>query len=345
MDELLTSGGNSNCTDNSLADSDLRRLHREGRLQLTLTDHNSMSPRQRKLELPDAVVQIIDHHQDDGQSPQVTGAQRVIGYGNSAQPPLPAAAAIGSACTLVAQAYLAQAPELLVAEPLVAKLLLAGILIDTTNLSPHAGKTQLLDISTVSRLYEVCGMQALPPQDEFAAQLKARKFDPLYWATVPPADLLRADFKQYTDGGVGYGMASVLLPLSVVVTGQHADALASALTAYSSTHGLDVLVMMSFSQDAGPRRQLLLHVANPRLRGALAHYLEETLRQELGLQRIEPLPQAGSSSSQQLQEAGVLLYEQTEIKASRKLLAPMLQAFFSMKYEDNPYVKKARSKQ
>lgn len=48
----------------------------------------------------------------------------------------------------VAQQILKDAPELFQGEPLLGKLLLAGILIDTSNLSDQS-KTQLLDISMV----------------------------------------------------------------------------------------------------------------------------------------------------------------------------------------------------
>jgi hypothetical protein len=62
------------------------RLLQEQRLRLTLTDHNSMTPRQKQLGLPSAVVQIIDHHTDDGDSSHVVGADRVIGYGRYVRP-------------------------------------------------------------------------------------------------------------------------------------------------------------------------------------------------------------------------------------------------------------------
>ena len=52
--QLLTFGGNA--TDDALSDGDLRKLQAEGRLRLTLVDHNAMTPRQQKLKLPEAVV-------------------------------------------------------------------------------------------------------------------------------------------------------------------------------------------------------------------------------------------------------------------------------------------------
>jgi hypothetical protein len=52
-------------------------------------------------------------------------------------------------------------------------------------------------------------------------------------------------------------------------------------------------MMMSFSKDGGttkdqPRRQLILHARDPRLRGALAHYLEDILKEELGYNTLTP---------------------------------------------------------
>jgi hypothetical protein len=71
----------------------------------------------------------------------------------------------------LAQRFFQVAPELLRSEPLLGQLLLAGILIDTSNLR-DTNKTQLLDISIVEQLYTACGHQRdggfLPPQDECA---------------------------------------------------------------------------------------------------------------------------------------------------------------------------------
>ena len=51
----------------------------------------------------------------------------------------------------MAQQILEDAPELFLQEPLLGKLLLAGILIDTSNLGDKS-KTKLLDISMVPML-------------------------------------------------------------------------------------------------------------------------------------------------------------------------------------------------
>jgi exopolyphosphatase len=329
-DELLVFGGNA--TDDALSDNDMRRLHAEKRLRLTLVDHNTMTPRQTSLGLPSAVVCIVDHHKDDGASPHVNGDMRTIGYGAKAG--LAADSAMGSCCTLVAQKILRDAPDLFRDEPLLGKLLLAGILIDTSNLGDQS-KTQLLDISTVKSLYDACPKNSLPAQDAFYKKLAADKFDPEYWASVPPRDLLRADYKQYAEGGMNYGISSTLVSIEkIAATEEGGRDLTDALATLAATKGLDMLMMMSFSKDPDVtpqpgfdgHRQMLLYCSSPGLAPKLSYYLESL--EELNLQ---PLP------SQHLPAGGeVLVYEQLGMTASRKKLAPMLQAFFTLPYSENP---------
>jgi|EP01046_Picozoa_sp_COSAG06_P046601 hypothetical protein len=84
--------------------------------------------------------------------------------------------------------------------------------------------------------------------------------------------------------------------------------------------------------DAG-HRQLLLFCKEP-WAPKLAWYLESL--EEL---QLEPLP------APHLPGGGeVLLYEQKGMAASRKKLAPMLQAFFTMPYSENPYVTRNKVK-
>ena len=96
---------------------ELDRLHSEGRLKLTLVDHNALAPSQAHLE--DAVSEIIDHHCDEKRFQGIE--RRVI------EP-------VGSCATLVAEMILDEAPELL--DTRLARLLLGPILLDTVNLDP-----------------------------------------------------------------------------------------------------------------------------------------------------------------------------------------------------------------
>ena len=134
------------------------------------------------------------------------------------------------------------------------------MLIDTANLQDQA-KTQLLDMTIVRRLYDGCPKGSLPPQDGFYKGLAADKFNPEYWGQVPPKELLRADYKQYSEGGMVYGISSVLVGLErLAATAEAGRELGDALATHGTTRGLDMLMMMSFTA-CGPTRPILLREA------------------------------------------------------------------------------------
>lgn len=172
-------------------DIDLKALHSEGRLRLTLVDHNrldaSLAP------LADSVIQIIDHHRDVGlyteRVPKGTARRRIafnekIGKG------------VGSCCTLVAQEVRKMEEDGISMSQLgedkeeededdqdrresggedeeetsqarvstsniyddiptwMATLLLGVVLLDTHNLSPQAGKVTPEDEEVAKALYD-----------------------------------------------------------------------------------------------------------------------------------------------------------------------------------------------
>ena len=82
---------------------DLSALQAEGRLRLTLMDHNAVSG--CLSALGDAVVEIVDHHKDLEKHPGVKGTARDIAFdaGDGS-----GRALVGSCCTLVAERMLAQ---------------------------------------------------------------------------------------------------------------------------------------------------------------------------------------------------------------------------------------------
>lgn len=96
-------------------------LHKaEGRLRLTLTDHNAVSG--GLSGLGDAVVEIVDHHVDLGEHPSVQGSRRDVAFeANDGG----GKALVGSCCTIVAERMLDQAPALLSSD--VAQLLLGVV--------------------------------------------------------------------------------------------------------------------------------------------------------------------------------------------------------------------------
>ena len=84
---------------------------------------------------------------------------------------------------------------------------------------------------------------------------------------MPPKELLRADYKQYSEGGMVYGISSVLVGLErLAATAEAGRELGDALATHGTTRGLDMLMMMSFST-CGPTRPILLREAPCRWAG------------------------------------------------------------------------------
>lgn len=194
---------------------DLSALQAQGRLRLTLVDHNAVSGPLGGLG--DAVVEIVDHHQDLAEHVNVQGNARDIAFdANSGN----GVALVGSCCTLVAERLLEHAPALLTSE--VARLLLGVILIDTINLNMDANKATPRDVQAVQNMS--VRISWLPPSgsstittdntstgiclpsgssdprlssDAMFEALRSAKFDAAFWRELSVEEALRYDYKQF----------------------------------------------------------------------------------------------------------------------------------------------------
>lgn len=169
----------------------LEPMSREGRLALTLTDHNQLCA--ELSPLGQGVVEIVDHHFDVGAYPGVVGERRAIAYDATE------GRGIGSACTLVAEAVLngSAARGAAVDDDAVGRrgpsvdvaiLLLGTILLDTINLSVAAGKATPRDAAAVESLATVLG-STTPGGDFDARQVCLLQDRPSY--VISPSCLLQ----------------------------------------------------------------------------------------------------------------------------------------------------------
>ncbi|KAH8024084.1 hypothetical protein HPB51_021429 [Rhipicephalus microplus] len=110
---------------------DLKKLHSQSKLSLTLVDHNLLP--KEDADLQPAVQEIIDHHRLETSHRCDKTVEMV-----------------GSCCTLVAEKVFHSKPDLLA--PQVALLLYGTILLDTVCLSESARKTTVKDLEMVSKL-------------------------------------------------------------------------------------------------------------------------------------------------------------------------------------------------
>jgi exopolyphosphatase len=270
---------------------DLERLHRAGRLRLTLVDHNILSADQA--DHADAVAAIIDHHQDGGLYPQAK--PRTI------EP-------VGSAATLVAEAMLRDRPALIDAGS--ATLLLGTILLDTVNMDPAAERVTAKDQAVAAQLGEISGADA----DDLFARLWAEKFDVSGLGT---GDLLRKDYKGWETPSGTYGMSSV--PTSLEAWAAKDPGLVAGLDAFLRSRDLFCLVaMMAYSDADGDfRRELAVYAPDPELASGLTSMLETS---DLALSRVPPAA---------LSDPGQAMFFSLGNTISRKRLQPLLHRFLS----------------
>ncbi|POR03629.1 hypothetical protein AU468_05120 [Alkalispirochaeta sphaeroplastigenens] len=271
---------------------DLAGLHRAGRLELTLVDHNRLAGHQS--ELAEAVRGVVDHHADEGLFQDA---------------PVRLIEPTGSASTLVAREIVGAAPELL--EQDVARLLAGTILLDTVNLDPAAQRTTPDDQAMVDLLIPRAG----EGQDELFQVLQREKFNV---SDLETRDLLRKDYKEWQIGKERIGISSVLLPLKDWAS-RDSD-LVQGLEAYRSARGLDMLLVMIAYTAPDFTRELLLLVP----REAALQELEELLN-EKGLDLADITPEELKASPL---APGLRCFSQGNLGISRKKLQPLLQERF-----------------
>ena len=279
-----------------LDDPELKNLSRH---RLHLVDHNRLCPAQASLE--EAVVQIVDHHRDDGRSP---AAEREIFF------------PLGSCASLVARRVL----EEKLVEERVARLLLGPILIDTGNLDPKLGKTEKLDQEMAAALAPLCGLEDAEARRVFFESLNDAKFDV---SRLSMRDSLRRDYKEFEVAiqskkkTIRVGMSAVLRNVREL----SARELNAAMDAWMTEQRLEVLVVMTAFYAGENRvfsRQNVLVSRDAALEEALARHLEENLKME----HIEVEGLRGRA------------YSQLDNRPSRKQVAPMVTDFLAAYYEN-----------
>jgi exopolyphosphatase len=258
-----------------------------GRLRLTLIDHNDLAPSQ--FHLKRAVVEILDHHADEKQFPDLE--RRVI------EP-------VGSCATLVAERILTASPELL--DERLALFLLGPILLDTVNLDPSKGRCREKDLSIASRLLAVARFS----RTEFFDRLRERRGD---LSSIGPPAALRRDFKSWTAGGFRFGASVIPVEVGSWLDGR--PGVLSAIRDFASTMRLDLYLIMAYHLKGVFSRELIAYSADGRLlRDAHAAFLKPLLA-------LEPL--AGMDLESDSRE-NFLFSIQGNTDISRKILAPKL---------------------
>ncbi|NXI43257.1 PRUN1 Exopolyphosphatase, partial [Galbula dea] len=268
---------------------DLGGLHRAGLLSLTLVDHHVLPCADAALE--DAVVEILDHRpleRDRAPSCPVT------------------AELVGSCATLVTERIAQGPPGVL--DGVTAALLHGTILLDCVNLSPAAGKVTPRDVACVSLLEG--RFPELPARDTIFEALQAAKFDV---SGLTTEQMLRKDLKVLSGDEQVLAISAIYVDLETFL---HRPGLLQDLDAFCQAQGYTGLVamMISFSQQQEPSRQLAVYSQQEPFRSTVCRALEEATTSSLHLQ---PLPSPGSC---------LAAYSQGNALASRKKVLPILRA-------------------
>ncbi|CAB1105811.1 unnamed protein product [Ectocarpus sp. CCAP 1310/34] len=346
---------------------DLHALQAEGRLRLTLTDHNAVSG--GLSGLGDAVVEIVDHHVDLGEHPSVQGSRRNVAFeANDGG----GKALVGSCCTIVAERMLDQAPALLSSD--VAQLLLGVILVDTLNLDMEIKRATSRDIAAAQELSR--RVSWLPPvaqdsgecspssarrccttADELFDTLRNAKFDPAFWREISATDTLRYDYKSFHAAGesggtsrshddrqdhdkpprpLKFGMSSTLCRLETLAEKGGYEGFGDAMRTFAVSQGVDSLAVMTSTLDEeGNMQKELLIFTHTKLRGdQMREYLEGAHGEFLELEAATPpgTDFGGRGDEVEGSEEGArgwfLRWDLRNVRASRKQVAPVIASFY-----------------
>ncbi|KAI4137240.1 MAG: hypothetical protein LQ341_005225 [Variospora aurantia] len=219
----------------------------------------------------------------------------------------------------------------------VAKMALASILIDTANLTAE-GKVERADRDAVAFLEAKI---ALSPKDAvgwdrgaFYREVEAAKAD---IEGLGFRDVLRKDYKQWIEKGLGLGISSVVKPLEFVArkallegTDDDEDAeteFAAKIGGFMAERDLTVFaIMTAFTSDAGHFQRELYLQALSAGHAAASRFTEEAGK-ELGLENhhaIQELQGRPGAMKAERERPWQKMWIQREVGKSRKQVAPLL---------------------
>ncbi|XP_041042328.1 protein prune homolog 2-like isoform X1 [Carcharodon carcharias] len=271
-----------NISDSSLIfrdEIDLHLLNREGKLTLTLVNHNVLTSDDKALET--AVVKIIDHHELERL--HSTQCEIVL------EP-------VGSCTTLIVSEILQEAPELLNQQ--LTHLFRGAIILDCMNMTSEAIRVTMKDEKILAALEQ--RFPDLPAQQEVFDTLQQAKFDVSGFNTE---QILLRDLKELSEGDTKLAISTVCMTLEDFLSRPN---LIDDLKIFIGRHGYDILVLMTFFRSDGGEatRQVAICTDNDELCNRICNTLEECQNPclqlvpiEYGFQEIRAYQQGSSSVS------------------------------------------------
>ncbi|XP_062320864.1 exopolyphosphatase PRUNE1 [Osmerus eperlanus] len=269
---------------------DLAVLHRAGRLDLTLVDHNVLPSSDSDLE--GAVVEVIDHH--------------FVERASSPSCPI-TVETVGSCATLVTEQIFQKAPDVL--DQQVAQLLYGTIVLDCVNMAPEAGKVTPKD-SQYAALLET-RFPGLPPRAALFQSLQNARFDV---SGLTTEQMLLKDMKAASGEDLKLAVSVIYMTMEEFLQRKGLD---EELCTFCRRHGYDLLVAMtiSFGENKEPFRQLAIYSSSTLYREEISQSLEQARNPSLSL-----CPMSSPYSQ-------IKAYLQGNTLASRKKVLPVIKDF------------------
>lgn len=295
---------------------------------IALVDHNHLEPNlSSHFPDPSAVTAVIDHHDDEHLYP--TANPRII-------------APSGSCSSLVTQHFQSAFPSTGAVRGELARLALAAVLIDTTNMT---NKVTSHDEAVLSFLEGELAKGAT--EGGGSDPWDREKFYKSVWDAknnvddMPLRDLLRKDWKEWTEAVTGtdgktrkVGIASVLRELSWLRDREEGEGFVEGVKSWAGERELDVVSVMTTTGRGGDfRRELLVWVLNEGAAECLDVFVGMAEEKGLGLSVWGGGALDGDGGKRRA-------WCQKDIKASRKQVAPLLRE--SIKVGNGPSKKESK---
>lgn len=327
------------------------------RNKITLVDHNRL---EGVFSANDwEVVEILDHHYDEQQHlDSCSGSSRHIAFQDDK-------ALVASTCTLITETWKSFQPSKYHAT--VSLLLLSTILLDSVNMIPQAGKGTPRDAAAIQDLLENTDWSTIssekavstwwpdadtpsrtlplppgskPDTNRIFESLQAAKFDPDFWKRLSVQDSLRLDYKRFSATRQGdssksdhntnyvFGASSVLLSMQDFLS--KPDILQGIYQYMTEEASIEILAILFFYKDIGSGancRQLILCGLQESSTGNLVDEMTAYLLQD-GTLKLEENTKENDAVCTGKENISMRLFDQGNVKASRKQVAPLIIRFF-----------------
>ncbi|KAK4991675.1 Exopolyphosphatase [Elasticomyces elasticus] len=314
-----------------------------------LVDHNALQGTLGSI-YADRVKGVIDHHDDDGKVPKDTGDEpRIIDKSGSCTSLVTEycrrswdalSSNATSSSTAGAQGDSTSDDEAVASlwDAQIAKLALASILIDTVDLTA-THKVTRSDTSAIE--YLEAKIMACPrtgkdfQRSHFFEQINKAKTD---ISSLKLKDILRKDYKQWTEGGMNLGISSVVKDLNFLrrkakEEGGEKDArtaFVSTLKSFAKERDLAIMSVMTASASSErefSRELLVLALTDSGVKAAERFLTSNS--EELGLEKADGEEEKVEVDSEAKETTWVKVWKQGNVDHSRKRVAPMLRQAMS----------------